>query len=475
MKTVKIQADEVNKILSMEESHFSDLKSKRISPSKLSRTISAMANADGGDIYIGVEDTPRAWDGAETIEDFNAHIQSFEAIFPLAGGSNCSFLSSKDCSGYILRLEIMKSQAVIFASDKIAYLRRSAQNLPQSDPSSLDRLRKNKGIVSFESELVNVDKKLVEESDAVRSFAKSVVPNADPAVWLKKQQLIKDDKPTVAGVMLFSDEPQALLPKRSGIKIYRYQTREDSERATLVFDPITIEGNIYELIFTSVRKAVELVEDIKIMTSQGLLKTKYPKEALHEIVTNAVLHRDYSVPDDIHIRIFENRIEVQSPGLLPAHITPENILQERFSRNGVIVRLINKFPNPPNKDVGEGLNTAFEAMKTMRLVEPVVSQVGMNVIVTLKHESLGSPETLIMEFLQHNDFIVNKQAREVANVHSENTMTHILRRMVEAGMLEVVTGKTVFQQKYIKKVNEGDKPLFSEELRITATSASSPK
>jgi ATP-dependent DNA helicase RecG len=275
--------------------------------------------------------------------------------------------------------------------------------------------------------------------------------------------------------MLFSDEPQALLPKRSGIKIYRYQTREDSERATLVFDPITIEGNIYELIFTSVRKAVELVEDIKIMTPQGLLKTKYPKEALHEILTNAVLHRDYSVPDDIHIRIFENRIEVQSPGLLPAHITLENILQERFSRNVVIVRLINKFPNPPNKDVGKGLNTAFEAMKTMRLVEPVVSQVGMNVIVTLKHESLGSPETLIMEFLQYNDFIVNKQAREVANVHSENTMKHILRRMVEAGMLEVVTGKTVFQQKYIKKVNEGDKPLFSEELRITATGASSPK
>jgi ATP-dependent DNA helicase RecG len=82
---------------------------------------------------------------------------------------------------------------------------------------------------------------------------------------------------------------------------------------------------------------------------------RYPPETLHEIITNAVLHRDYSIADDIHIRVFDNRVEVQSPGRLPAHVTPDNILDERFSRNGTIVRLVNKFPNPPNKDVGEGL------------------------------------------------------------------------------------------------------------------------
>ena len=57
---------------------------------------------------------------------------------------------------------------------------------------------------------------------------------------------------------------------------------------------------------------------------------------------------------------------------LPAHVTPENILDQRFARNGTIVRLVNKFPNPPNKDVGEGLNTAFAAMHRMGLKEPVV-------------------------------------------------------------------------------------------------------
>jgi len=37
--------------------------------------------------------------------------------------------------------------------------------------------------------------------------------------------------------------------------------------------------------------------------------------------------------DDVHVRVFDNRVEVESPGRLPAHVTPENILEERFARN----------------------------------------------------------------------------------------------------------------------------------------------
>ncbi|MDP9224790.1 MAG: hypothetical protein M3P18_13255 [Actinomycetota bacterium] len=76
----------------------------------------------------------------------------------------------------------------------------------------------------------------------------------------------------------------------------------------------------------------------------------------------------------MHVRIFDNRVEVESPGRLPAHVTVETILDERFARNGQLVRLINKFPNPPNKDVGEGLNTAFAAMKRLKLREPVIQE-----------------------------------------------------------------------------------------------------
>ena len=453
LKTSKISMENAISIMDQDETHFRDFKSIDIQPAKLTRSVSAFANADGGELILGIEDDPRKVRGFPNVEDANGHIQIFEKLFPLGHGFSYEFLQVDGQSDYLLKIEIEKSHEIVFASDKKAYLRRGAQNLPQTDSVSLSRLKQNKGITTFETELVNVEIDVILDSEATQKFIDSVVPTTTADSWFIKQRLIRDSRPTVAGVVLFADEPQACLPKRSGLKVYRYQTaKEEGERDFLSFDPVTVEGCAYNLIYEAVKLTAKIIEGVKVMTPKGLKTAKYPEEALHEIVTNAVLHRDYSVPDDIHIRIFDNRVEIQSPGLLPAHITPENIFDERFSRNGTMVRLINKFPNAPNKDVGEGLNTTVEAMKKVRLVAPVIEQRGMNVIVTLKHESLATPETLIMEYLDAHENITNKQARQLSNVGSENAMKHILRRMVAANMLTVVKGKTVFDTSYIRNV-----------------------
>jgi ATP-dependent DNA helicase RecG len=99
-------------------------------------------------------------------------------------------------------------------------------------------------------------------------------------------------------------------------------------RATLQGQPVTIEGNLYDQIYAAVKTTVRLVEEVRLLGPSGLEEVRYPEVALHEIITNAVIHRDYSIADDIHVRIFDNRIEVASPGRLPAHITPSNILED---------------------------------------------------------------------------------------------------------------------------------------------------
>jgi ATP-dependent DNA helicase RecG len=139
---------------------------------------------------------------------------------------------------------------------------------------------------------------------------------------------------------------------------------------------------------------------------------------------------------------------VLSPGTLPGHVTPENILDERFARNASIVRLINKFPNPPNKDVGEGLNTAFQAMREMKLKDPVIMQQGGYVKVVLRHESLGTPEEIVLEYLKTHDQIVNREARKVCFIGSENKMKRILQRMVLNNLIELVPGRSIYNAAY---------------------------
>ncbi|MGJ5633141.1 ATP-binding protein [Nostoc sp. CALU 1950] len=164
----------------------------------------------------------------------------------------------------------------------------------------------------------------------------------------------------------------------------------------------------------------------------GLEKINYPTETLHEIITNAVLHRDYSIADDIHIRIFDNRIEVESPGRLPGHITIKNILEERCSRNGRLGRLINKFPDPPNKDIGEGLNTAFRAMNMLGFKHPKIEQKSNSLIVYILHERLASSEEIILEYLKNNEeinvFFIKRLCHFKSNYDYQKTVKGLIKR-----------------------------------------------
>ena len=319
--------------------------------------------------------------------------------------------------------------------------------------AKLTLLERNKGITSFENEPVSVELSKVCNSTTAIKFILEVVPTSEPESWLRKQELIKDGKPTVGGVVLFADLPQAILPKRSGIKIYRYKT-SDSEgtRDTLVGDPVSVEGCAYDLIKQAVEITKEIIGRIQILGTRGLEPVTYPTETLHEVITNAVLHRDYSIADDVHVRIFDNRVEVESPGRLPAHITPRNILKERFARNGSLVRVINKFPDPPNKDVGEGLNTAFEAMRNLRLKDPVVVEHENSVVVQIKHEKLASAEDVIMDYLDNpdNKLITNRTARGLTGIRSENSMKNVFIRLRDRGLIEQVPGRSGFSSAWQK-------------------------
>ncbi len=447
MEKVEISVEQANQILILEEDHFCDLKSKDIKPAKLTECVSSFANTSGGEIYIGIDEIDkqkkiRKWRGFDDIEEANAHIQEITRLSPLGSHFVGTFLASPDQPGYILQLQVYKTKEIIYASNGTAYIRRGAQKLPLRTQEEIDRLKLDKGIHSFEDETVNADLSVVTNSIVILKFLLDIIPTAEPEPWLNKQQLIIEEKPTVAGLLLYADEPQALLPKRSAVKIFRYKTKEEKgSRETLAFDPLTIEGAIYDLIYQTVKRTKELVEEIKRMGVKGLERISYPDETLHEIVTNAVLHRDYSITTDIQIRLFDNRIEVESPGRLPGHITVENILDEQFARNPKVVRLINKFPNPPNKDVGEGLNTAFDAMRKLRLKPPEIRETENSVLVVIRHETLASPEDAVIEYLKNNQEITNRIGRDITGIQSENTMKNVFYRLRDKGLIEQVPGK----------------------------------
>lgn len=98
IEVVEITGVERDRLLVLEEGHFADLKAIDISTKKLGRTVSAFANAAGGELYVGIGETEllgakiRTWRGFSDQEAANGHLQSLEALFPLGAEYAYEFL-----------------------------------------------------------------------------------------------------------------------------------------------------------------------------------------------------------------------------------------------------------------------------------------------------------------------------------------------------------------------------------------------
>lgn len=438
---------DVEKIVTQSEDWVLDMKGKDIKPAKLSKTVSAFANSNGGEIYLGIshldDKNQYIWNGYINEESFNGYATLLENILPSFESYVIEAFEHPVEHTYIFHIIIHKTNTIIKASDGKIYERHGVQNLPCDSPEKILRLQLDKGIASYEDEITQGVFDDIKDSPILLNFLHDVVPQTLPYDWLRKQRVMDSNaKINVAGELLYDECPQAVLPKQSGVRILRYYTDEcEGERGTLEDGfPISIEGDIYSLINKTVATVKEIVERVGVISKEGKESKIYPDVTLHEIITNAVLHRDYSILKDIQIRIFTNRIEVESPGKLPGHITLENILSEQYSRNPKIIRLISKFPSPPNKDVGEGLNTAFRAMQEMHLKPPTIAETDNSVIVTIRHERLADAETIVLDYLKEHETITNAIARSLTGIADSNKMKKVFYVLKDKALLEIVPG-----------------------------------
>jgi ATP-dependent DNA helicase RecG len=446
MQTKQISVSEAIALAQKQEDHFFDRKSAAIKGAKLQKAAVAFANADGGEIYVGINDEgeepdpSKRWRGAANIEDYNQHIQALTEVQPTLP-MDLVFLKAPPVSGYVLRIEIEKSQHVHKTAEGRVYERKGAQCLPVDDPHRITELSFGKGAGSFEDYPVEAGlAEDVVDAKGLRQFLADYSPSTDPLELALNKNLIdrKSFKPKVAGILLFADNPSSLMPRKCAVRIVRYATKEDDPEREHLIAVESVEGCLYPLIYKTIERITEIMSSINVWTADGPKAIAYPPETIWEIIVNAVIHRDYSISDDVQVLIYDNRIEVISPGRLPAYVTKENILDVRYARNPKIVGMLSKYKVPPNKDIGEGLNTAFQKMKDYRLHSPEIIEENNYVRVLIPHAPLAAPQDAIIEFLDKQGTITNRQARDITGIKSENAVKSEFYKLRDAGMIEMI-------------------------------------
>lgn len=442
---------DLDRLLDIDEDHFLDLKSKDIKPAKLQESFVAFANADGGELFIGIEDK-KYKDGGRVRPFINKEEANpilnvlLEGTEPAVEGVGIVFLQIQESNNFLLHITVPKSPKVHYTSSGDCFIRLNA-NKNKIKGDRITSLAYSKGILPYEKQTVlTVALDEILESPVLIDYMKRIGTSLEPRKFLQKQRLITQNSeglgvPNVACVLLFDEEPQASLDTRCAIKVYRLRTTDpEYKREHLAEAPITINGSLEKVVRGSIKQIKEYVDGASFYEGQNLVKMQYPADAIQEILVNAVLHRDYSLNDDIHVKIFDDRVEVISPGKLPGYMTIDNIYDERFSRNPNLVRMLHNLPNPLNHDIGEGLDTVKNELRKVGLIPPIFEERSNSFIVVMKHKRLASIEDVIIDYFENNPdaFITNKLVRQLSGEGNINKVKVALKKLRSDGKIEVV-------------------------------------
>lgn len=177
---------------------------------------------------------------------------------------------------------------------------------------------------------------------------------ADPETALEKMGLLGRDergtvRATVAGLLFCSHTPEEWLPNAC-ITATCYR---GIDRATGQVDAQTIGGPLQRQIAEAVAFAVRNMRVAAHKSPARAELPQYSEEALFEAVVNAVAHRDYSIRGSrIRLSMFQDRVEIQSPGSLPNNLTLEDMPYRQATRNELLTSLLGRVPASSIKGAG---------------------------------------------------------------------------------------------------------------------------
>lgn len=376
------------------ENKYLDRKSARKKPSELLKHFIAFANAEGGQLVVGIEDEKQGniitgfKDGkAYPIDEFKKITNVMRTQVIVTTYDEIPVINHKGEDDLILVISVeVSNNRVISSPDDNVYLRQNDESIKLTYEQR-KALNYDKGQQFFEDEIVeyssldDIDEALVGEYKIRLGSADSTTEEV-----LKSRRFLIKGQLTKAGILLFGKYPSSFMPQ-ARVRFIRYEGDEmQVGKSFNVIKEMTFESALPRLITQLKDFVATQLREFQYLDGDGQFKImpEYPEFAWFEGIVNAVTHRDYSVYGD-HIKIFmyDNRLEIHSPGKLPNIVTLENIKKEHFSRNPRIARTLAEFGWV--RELNEGVKRIYSEMENLFLNQPMYEEPGNKVVLTLEN------------------------------------------------------------------------------------------
>ena len=398
MEDILFIADKVKNTLILGESHFREFKTAfegrpdnkkpRLVKSicaDIGEALVSFANADGGEVLIGVEDDATITGVAHNETDIQTmlnavttHVYRNQKL-PL---TNSRKLVIDDKT--ILYFSVNKGTTMIYQLPDGRCVRRKDKS---TMPESVDQIQfERQEVISREYDSQFVDGASVTDLDLklLQGVADQYIKGLSVERYLQQIGLaeygLNGLRLKRAALLLFASEIDKWHP-RSQVRFLKVNgnTLEAGEKYNVITDN-TVKGNIFELIFKAWEHLRSFLAYKTEFGSNSKFEQKYvyPEDAVREAILNAIAHRDYSITNAIEIYIFNERMEIKSPGALLSTLTIKNLYQlegSHESRNSLIARVLRE--NQLMREIGEGMKRIFGLMEEKELASPELYSNGL--------------------------------------------------------------------------------------------------
>jgi len=381
-----MDADEVRQLIAQGEGNTVEFKESLPTPSDLAKEMVAFANTDGGWLLIGVAD--RGEIRGVTFADREAQV-----VLNVARNNCVPHLQPRtetiDLDGKMIAvIQVERGRQKPYQANERIYVRIGASTRVATQVELLSMLQES-GLLSYDQlpvlnatlDDLDLDKArayLSRQTDPAQLAAKGEV--LDLLVHLKAVVRYEERRiPSIGGLLLFGKDPQRELT-HSELRAAHFQGRDV---VGPILDKHDCRGTLPEVIDQATefvrrnRRIVPHMEGIRRIDVE-----EYPLPAVREAIANAVAHRDYALTgSSIRLLLFDDRLEIISPGRLVFPVTLESLGYVRETRNRLIVRVLRDLGYI--EDLGTGIRRIRAAMANSGLRPPVFAEEHHQFIITL--------------------------------------------------------------------------------------------
>ena len=461
----------IDYICNERENQYFDRKSAKKDVKELANHIAGFANASGGTLVIGISDDGKI----EGFEDYKEKYNKFLKItsgdylktIPKFENETIEVINYKGNKDKILLIHISPSMNTLIRNVRDEVYLRQGDSTNKLSAEQVKILELDRHEISFEEQLNirtsidDIDLNMVEiYKSAIGAEEKDLLDVLRARRFLIKEDISKKEFLTNAGVLLFAKDPSIFFPT-ARVRVVKFEGKEMQTGADLnIIKDKTFALPLYKLIKETQKFVDTQLREFTHLGTSGEFVTvpEYPKFAWKEWITNAVTHRNYAISGE-HTKIFiyDDRMEILSPGDLPGIVTINNIKEKRYARNPIISRTLTELGVV--KELNEGVSRIYREMSQFFLEDPTyIEEKGISLKLILKNNivmrSKRKTESLLKDTSINSKWnSLNKMEQKVLQIifdkgevttpvicdfidRDKRTVQRILKKLVDNNLIE---------------------------------------